>query len=153
MKPQRPTIITVSLLRLLGSVGIGGVGIIAGLFLVFGAGAFLAIASAVVGGLMVLTLIFAAVRQRPRLIITTEGFVVQQLFGEKVHKWEDVAGPFAVIKSGQMQLIAFNLTTDSKTRTRIKPTSLYSGYDSAFGGAYCISMQELADLLNKHREA
>ena len=152
MKPQNPTVITASPLRLLRGVGIGGLGVVAGLFLVFGRGAFLVVASAVVGGLVVLSLVFAAVRQRPKLIITTEGFVSQALFGEKSHRWEDIAGPFAVIESGWTKLVAFNLTPDYKAREGIKPTSHYSGYDSAIVGAFRLSMRELANLLNENRQ-
>jgi hypothetical protein len=138
---------------LLSGVGIGALGAVAGLNLVFGAEMVLVVASAVVGGLAVLGLVLAAVRRRPRVIISADRFVSQALFGEESHRWEDIAGPFAVIRSGWSKLVAFNFTPAYKARVSFKPTTLYSGYDSAIAGAFRLSKEELAGLLNEYRQA
>jgi hypothetical protein len=106
--------------------------------------------AAAVGGLLVLAFIVAAVRQRPRVVITPEGFTFYGPFGEQSRKWEEVHGAFAVINIGWTKAVAYNLTADYKARVGAKPTSLYSGYDAAIGGALALPAEQLADLLNAH---
>lgn len=95
----------------------------------------------------------AALRQRPRLAITSEGFVFEKLFGSEAHRWEDIDGRFAVIKIGWDEAVAYNLTPEYKQRTGKKATSLVSGYDAAiFGSPLPCSAGELAELLNEHKQ-
>jgi hypothetical protein len=97
--------------------------------------------------------ILAALRQRPRVVITREGFVFEKLIGREAHHWEEIDGRFVVIKIGWNEAVAYNLTPECKARTGKKPTSLFSGYDAAVvGGALPCSAGELAELLNEHKQ-
>jgi hypothetical protein len=103
-----------------------------------------------VGGLIVLAFVVAVVRQRPRVVITPEGFTVYKLFGGQSRKWRDVHGEFAVIKLGWIKGVGYNLTDGHKARVGTKPTSLFSGYDAAISGAFELSAEQLAEVLNAH---
>jgi hypothetical protein len=129
---------------------VGGVGVVGGLLLILGRGpVWVAVASAV-GGLILLTFAVAVVRQRPRVVIAPEGFTVYKLFGEESRKWDEVHGEFAVIKIGWNRAVGYNLTAGYKARAGTKPTSLFSGYDAAVSGAFRLSAEQLAELLNAH---
>jgi hypothetical protein len=95
----------------------------------------------------------AAIRKRPRLLITCEGFVFEKLIGSEAHRWDEIDGKFAVIKIGLSEAVAFNLTPEHKARIGKKPTSLFAGYDAAVvGSAMPCSASALADLLNEHKQ-
>jgi hypothetical protein len=97
--------------------------------------------------------VIAALRQRPRVTLTPDGFVFEKLFGSDAHRWEDIDGPFVVIKIGWNDAVAYRLTSECKARTGKKATSLFSGYDAAIvGGALPRSAAELAELLNEHKQ-
>jgi hypothetical protein len=104
-------------------------------------------ASAVLG---VIAFVAIAICQRPRVCITPEGFTFHTLIGAVAHHWENIDGPFGVIKIGWTKAVAYKLTADYKTRIGKKPTSLLSGYDEAIVGVFKISPDELAGLLNAH---
>jgi len=92
----------------------------------------------------------AAVRRRPRVVLTDEGFVFEKLFGQETRRWDEVAGPFVVIKVGWNELVAYHFTAEFKARTGRKPTSLFAGYDAVVGGpTLACSAGELAALLNQ----
>jgi len=139
-----------SLPRLLVALLAGNLALVGGFFLMFGPGTLLAVTAAVAGGVSGLCLVAAAVGQRPRVVITAEGFASQKLFGEESHKWQDVEGPFAVIKIGWGKAVGYNLRASYEARIVKKPTTLFSGYDAAISGAFRLSAEELADLLNAH---
>ncbi len=151
MAMENEVVVPPSLPRLLASLLVGVLGVLGGLFLVIGAGKVLDIAAAGVGGLAVLALVVAIVRRRPRVVVTARGFTVLQLFGEESHEWQDVHGQFAVIQIGLGKAVGYNLTADCKARLGKKPTSLFSGYDAAISGAFALSAEKLARLLNTHR--
>ena len=108
------------------------------------------VAAAVV--LSLIAFVAMTVSQRPRLCITTEGFTYYKLFGKLAHTWQDIDGPFAVIKIGWTEAVAFKLTADYKARVGKKPTTALSGYDDAIVGVFEISKEALAALLNEHQK-
>jgi hypothetical protein len=120
--------------------------------LIFGLGMILAAIATVAFTLSLFFFVVAATTQRPRVVITAEGFVVHKLLGAESRKWEDVDGRFAVIKIGWSAAVAYNLTPEYKTRIGKKRTSLFSGYDAAVSGAFKLSAEELAALLNEHKQ-
>ena len=155
MQPETITLAP-SLLRLLKTLllsnllMVGGIiGIAVGLV---GVGNWTIVACAVVVALSTITYLVAALRQRPRLVITPEGFEFEKLFGREAHQWEEIDGPFVVIKIGWTEAVAYNLTAESKARTGKKSGSLIAGYDAAVGGALPCSAGELAELLNDHKQ-
>lgn len=151
---MQPGTVTVPLspLRLLERLLVGNLGVDGALLVIFGPGAMVALACAVAGFVSILFFVIAALRQRPRIVLTPDGFAMHKLFGEESHKWGDIAGQFAVIKIGWSQAVAYNLTADYKLRAGKKPTSLFSGYDAAVSGAFKCSAGELAELLNEHKQ-
>jgi hypothetical protein len=131
-------------------VVVGILGIAIGLI---GVGEWTIIACAIAVALATTLNIVAALRHRPRLLITSEGFVFEKLFGREACRWEDLDGPFAVIRVGWNDALAYRLTPECRARTGKKASSLLSGYDSAvIGSALPCSAAELADLLNKHKQ-
>jgi hypothetical protein len=113
-----------------------------GLLVIFGPGpVWVALASAV-GGLVVLATVAAVVLQRPRVVITPDGFTVYTLFGEGARRWRDVHGEFAVIRIGWVKAVGYNLTTGNKARAG------YSGY----GAAITEVVRRARELLEKIRD-
>ena len=105
-------------------------------------------------GLSTVCLVAGAVRQRPRVVITPEGFVVLPAFAGRTHPWEDIDGPFAVIQIGMSKAVAYKLTADYKARVGKKPPSRFSGhqgYDEVIIGNFRLSAEELASALNEHK--
>jgi hypothetical protein len=129
------------------------VGIIGLSVSLLGVGSGTVVACAAVVALSTLLYVIAALRRRPRLTITPEGFVFEKLFGRDAHRWEEIDGQFAVIKIGLNKAVAYKLTPEYKARVGKKSTSLFSGYDAAVvGGALPRSAEELAELLNEHKQ-
>jgi len=149
--------ITPSLGRLLRILLVSDLLMIGGIFGIaiglVGVGTWTVVACVVAVALMSVLHLLAALRQRPRLIITRDGFVFEKLFGRDMHQWEEIDGPFAVIKVGWNEAVAYNLTPEYKARTGKKPASSLSGYDAAIlRGALPCSARELAQLLNEHKQ-
>jgi hypothetical protein len=140
-----------SLPRLLVTLFVGVLVMVGGLFLVIGPGQVLTTVAAGLGGLAILAFVVAVVRRRPRVVVTAAGFTIHKLFGEESHAWQDVHGQFAVIKIGLIKAVGYNFTAAYKARTGRKPTSKFSGYDAAISGAFALSAEKLAELLNTHR--
>ena len=111
---------------------------------------YVAFAAAVV--LSAIGFVAMSVSQRPRLCITPEGFTYHKLFGNLAHTWQDIDGPFAVIKIGWSKAVGYNLTADYQAAVGKKPTTDLSGYDEAIVGVFEISKEELAALLNEHQK-
>ena len=134
---------------ILGSLGmvVGILGISAGLS---GVGTGTAVACAVLVGQSTVLYVIAAVRGRPRVLLTPEGFTVEKVIGREAHRWEDIAGPFGVLKVGWSKGVGYHLTSEHKAQVGKKPTSVFGGYDGWVAGAFRCSPQELADLLNEH---
>jgi hypothetical protein len=65
----------------------------------------------------------AVLRQRPRVVITPDGFTFHGPFGNRSYKWDDIEGRFAVIKIGLIKTVAYHLTAECKARLGKKPTS------------------------------
>jgi len=135
-------------------VVLGSLGVACGLFLFFGSGVIptLAVGCAAGGVFSAVCFVVTAVSQRPRVVITPQGFAFHGLIGGLSHKWEDIDGPFAVIKIGLGTAgVAYKLTADCKARVGKKPTPRflgYHGYDETIVGAFQLSAEELAELLN-----
>jgi hypothetical protein len=146
-----------SLLRLLKTLLVSNLLMVGGILAVaislVGVGSWTVVACVAVVALSTILYVIAALRQRPRLVITSEGFVDEALFGCETHRWEDIDGRFAVIKVGWNEAVAYHLTPEYKARTGRKPTSLYSGYDAVVGASTLSrSAEELAELLNEHKQ-
>ena len=124
----------------------------AGVWPIVGVGTILFVVVGAAGVFSVLCLVVMVLSQRPRVVLTPEGFLHHKLFGCLAHKWEDIDGRFAVIKIGWSKAVAYKLATDYKARVGKNPTSHLSGYDEAIGGQFAISKEELAELLNIHHK-
>lgn len=150
----QPSTVTVppSFPKLLGRLVVANLCMAGGIFMVVGWGMIQTVVCALAVGLSAVHLVLAAVMRRPRVVITPEGF---GLIGDLSYKWEDVDGPFAVIKIGWSKTVAYKLTADCKARVGKKPTSRWSGYragyDEVVMGAFTLSAEELAALLNEHK--
>jgi hypothetical protein len=151
MTQSSTVVVPPSPLRLLKTLLVANLGMVGGILLAFGVGPVTVVVCAVVVGLSTLLYLVAAIRGRPRVVLTPDGFALEKVIGREEHRWEDVAGPFAVIKIGWSKAVAYNLTPEYKARVGKKPTSIYGGFDGAVTGAFGRSPEELADLLNEHK--
>ncbi|REJ94351.1 MAG: PH domain-containing protein [Planctomycetota bacterium] len=121
---------------------------------VVGVGNWTAVACVVVVALWILLYLLAALRQRPRVVLTAEGLTFEKLFGRESHQWDEIDGSFVVIKIGWNDAVAYKLTPESKARLGKKSSALYSGYDAAVvGSALPRSAGELAALLNEYKQS
>jgi len=145
-------IIRPNFLKMLGAIVLGNLLMVGSLLLIFGFHTVLYVTCAVFLGVSVLLVMIGLVRQRPRIRISTEGFESLPLFGSQLYSWADVEGEFAVLKMGTSKLVVFHLTAGCKARLGKKPTRLYSGYDAALGGLYEVSIEKLAEMLNRHKQ-
>ncbi len=154
MEQPNTAIVPSSPLRLLRAYVLGSLGMVVGILGVsvslFGVGTWTGVACAVVVGLSTVLYVIAAVRGRPRVVLTPEGFALEKVIGREAHRWEDIDGPFGVLKVGWSKGVGYHLTPEYKARVAKKPTSLFGGYDGALVGALRCSPEELAELLNEH---
>jgi len=151
MTHSTAVIVPLSVFRLLGRMVLGNLMVAGGLLLGFGPKIMVwgCIAFAIASAVLIMV---CAIRQRPRVVITSEGFAFHTPFGSRSYKWDDLEGRFAVIKIGLSKVVAYHLTAECKARLGKKPTSRFSGYDDVLLGALRLSPEDLADLLNEHRE-
>ena len=152
----QPGTVTVpsSLSRMIGSLVLANLGLAGGIFLVVGWGLIQTVVCALAVGLSMVILVVAAVRQRPQVVISSEGFTFLPFFAGRTHQWEDIDGPLAVIRMGMHKAVAYKLTAEYKTRVGTKPPSRFSGhqgYDEVIVGHFRLSAKELAALLNEHK--
>ncbi len=112
-----------------------------------------ALAVSAAGALSAVCFLVMAVSGRPRVVVAPEGFAFDKLFGSLARKWHEIDGPFAVIKIGWSNAVAYKLTADFKASVGKKPTSLFSGYDEVIVGVFQLSAENLAELLNERRRA
>jgi hypothetical protein len=154
MAQSSTVIVPSSPLRLLAKLLVADVMMVLGIvgvsLSVFGVGPVTTMVCAAVVGLSVVLYLIALARGRPRVVLTPEGFALEKVIGREEHRWEDVVGPFAVIKIGWSKAVAYHLTPEYKARVGKKPTSVFGGYDAAVTGAFGCSPEELAELLNEH---
>jgi hypothetical protein len=155
----QPNTVTIppSLLRLLRTLVVSNLLIVAGILAIsigaIGVGKGTVAVCAAVVALSTVLYAIAAFRQRPRVVITPEGFTFEKLVGREAYRWEEIDGRFAVIKVGINKGVAYKLTPEHRARRGKKPTSSFSGYDGVVvGGALPRSAEEIADLLNEHKE-
>jgi hypothetical protein len=153
----QPGTVTVppSPLRLLGTLLVGNLLMAAGILGVslglVGVGTWTAVACAGVAALTTLLYLVACLRRRPRVVLTPDGFVAEKLFGRDARRWDEIDGPFAVIRIGWGEAVGYKLTPACRARTRKKSPPGLSGYDGAVAGsALPCSAGELAELLNEH---
>lgn len=91
---------------------------------------------------------------KPNITIDAEGFTFRTPIGpERKRRWADIDGPFTVIRVGMLQGVAYRLTPAFKQTTPIKPNSAFQGYDEMIGGSLRVSKEELAKLLNEHKNS
>ena len=152
----QPSTVTVppSFSRMIGSLAAANLAVAGGMFLVVGWGQIQTVVCALAIGLSTVFLVVAAVRQRPQVVITSEGFVFLPPFADRTYKWEDIDGPLAVIKIGTRKAVACKLTAKYKMRVGKKPASRFSGhqgYDEVILGDFRLAAEELAALLNEHK--
>jgi hypothetical protein len=150
--PQEPTVVRHSFIRGAGVFLLGLCGMAVGLFLVVG---WNMLFTAIFGGLLALFFalgLLAIARDRPRVVITDDGFTFLTAFGDQVYHWADVDGEFAVAPVGILKLVAFRLTPEYKAAHKVGRPPV-PGYDAAIGGTFRMPMAALADLLNRRKKA
>lgn len=160
MKPSDVVFIGPSPLKLLGTMGLGGLGIIVGFVLLseglFGRWLLLSygwLIVGLVGGLVISFYVWALLRRRPSVELGPDAFVAKSLFGSRTRRWDEVEGDFVVIQLGWSRAIGYRLTTAFKEAAKIKPTTLFAGNDEAISGSYTSSIHQLVELLNQHKRA
>jgi len=143
-------------LKLLGTMGLGGLGMTAGMAMLsvglFGLNwlrssgwMFVAVVAAVAG----CAFLAALLGRRPRVEIGPDGFVVRPLFGGKTRRWSAIDGDFVEIKVGFGRGVGYRLTRAFKESAGIKPTTLFAGNDEAISGAFAVPIGRLVELLNQ----
>jgi len=103
----------------------------------------------------VFAVVCTILRGRPRVEIGPDGFVTQGAFGRRPRRWTDIKGDFAAVKVGFQTVVAYRLTDAARESDRVKPVAPPAGYDDAiaFCGELSIGARELADVLNRRRQA
>lgn len=96
-------------------------------------------------------LVASLLRSRPRIEIGPNGFSVHALIGGRSRSWSEIEGNFVVLKSGFSNSVGYRLTPACKEAIKFKPTKLFQGNDEALSGAYAVSIQELASVLNEYK--
>jgi hypothetical protein len=156
MTPTETVIIPPNLFRLLGTLIISNLlmigGIIAMSIGLFGFGNWTIFACSGVVGLNTLFYVIAVIRGRPRVVITTDGFVFEKPIGHETREWSEIEGSFAVIRIAMHDAVAYKLTPECRARLAKKPDPRLSGYDGVLGGSLPCSAAQLAALLNEHKE-
>ncbi|MBC7817556.1 MAG: hypothetical protein IAG10_11745 [Planctomycetaceae bacterium] len=149
-------IIPPNLFRLLRTLIVSNLLMVGGIYGIsvslFGVGNWTIVACVGVVTLSTVLYLVAAVRGRPRVVLTSEGFVFEKPIGDETYRWPDIVGQFSVIKIGMSEAVAYKLTPECKARSGKKSNSWLAGYDAAVGGALPCSAAELAELLNEHKE-
>lgn len=157
MTQLEPIIISASFVRLLGTLIVSSLLMIGGIICIsigmFGFGNWAIFACVGVVCFNTLLYVVAAIRGRPRVVITTDGFVFEKPIGREAHQWSEIEGQFAVIKIAMHQVVAYKLTPECRASLAKKPNSRFSGYDGVLGGALPCSAAQLAALLNEHKAA
>jgi len=152
----QPSTVTVppSFSKMIGTLVVTNLALAGTIFVVVGWGNIQTVVCASAAGLSTVFLVVGALRQRPQVVITSEGFAFLPLFADRTYKWEDIDGPLAVIKIGTRKAVACKLTAEYKMRASKKPASRFSGfqgYDEVIMGDFRLSAEELAALLNEHK--
>ena len=152
----QPSTVTIppSFSRMIGSLAVTNLALAGTIFVVVGWGQIQTVVCASAVGLSAVFLVVAAVRKRPQVVITSEGFAFLPLFADRTYKWEDIDGPLAVIKIGTRKAVAYKLTAEYKMRVGKKAASRFSafrGYDEVILGDFRLSAEDLAALLNEHK--
>ena|SRR5579875_2631944 len=151
MSQADAAIIPISIPRLLGRMVLSNLMIAVGLWAGFGLT--IMIWGCIIWGILsIILFVVSVIRQRPRVVLTSEGFTFYPLLGIRSHQWNEIGDPFAVIRIGLSKVVAYRLTEECKARLGKKPTSRFSGYDAVLVGALQLSPQALAGLLNEYRE-
>jgi hypothetical protein len=101
------------------------------------------------GAAVMLTAIFG---HRPRLEIGLDGFVLYDILGSRSRRWSDIEGSFEVIRLSMRSGVGYRLTQDFKEAVGYKANSWLVGNDEAIWGAFRLPIDELAELLNQHKE-
>jgi len=150
--PNPSVVVKPSLPRMFAALALSNLGGAGALFLVCGMGwVFATLFAAFVVGSALLFLL-AALSGRPEVQITEEGFVCRTAFQSQPYGWSDIDGEFVAMRVGILKMVVFRLAPAYKERggsTRWPPCP---GYDAAISGAYQLSMEQLADVLNRHRQ-
>jgi hypothetical protein len=144
--------------KLLRTIGLGGIGVVAGVGFVldglFGRNWLLStgwIVIAMAAGLVVCVCMLALIRRRPNVEIGPHGFIARALFGSRTRRWRDIDGDFAEIKVGFGQAVGYRLTQELRESLGIKPTTLFAGNDEAISGSYEVPIWKLVESLNERK--
>jgi hypothetical protein len=146
------TVIGPNLPRTFITLILADVGIAAGLFLACGLN-WLTIplwAGAVVCS--ALLLVISVVRGLPAVEVGPAGLTARHAFGTRSFRWADVEGDFVTVRVGPSKMVAFRLTPAYKASGAKLGRPPCPGYDAAIAGHYRLSLEELAELLNRHRQ-
>ena len=157
-KSAELVVIGPSPLKLIATLGLGGLGMTAGSAMLvsglFGRQFLLSagwIFVAFVGVSAACALVVSLLRSRPRIEIGPVGFTVHALVGGHSRSWSEIEGDFVVVKSGFSNAVGYRLTPACKESIKFKPTTLFQGNDEALSGAYAVPIQQLASILNEYK--
>jgi hypothetical protein len=152
MDESTPVVVGPNLPRLFLILLASNLGIALGLFLACGLGWVTALLCALAAGVSLLLFVLSAARRTPELVITDEGFRCRNVFQNRSYQWADVSGGFEVRRSGLIRMVVFRLTPESRAKTAGWVQQPCPGYDAAITGAYRLPPEELAELLNRHKQ-
>lgn len=127
---------------------VSGGSMIAGLLLLFGMSLPGQSLIAALSLFLALNFLAAVVRRRPRVEITPEGFTVYKLFGQESRRWDEIHGEFVVIPVGWTKAVGYKINPATAGQTSRKPAAALQGNDAGISGAFALSPEALADLLN-----
>jgi hypothetical protein len=127
-------------------------GIAAGLFLACGLNwlTILLWAAAVVCSAVLF--VISVVRGLPAVEVGPEGFTARHALGTRSFRWGDIEGDFVTVRVGPSKMVAFRLTPAYKASGAKLGRPPCPGYDAAIAGHYRLPLEELAGLLNRHRQ-
>jgi hypothetical protein len=153
MTQPNPIVVQSSLAKQFMTILLGDLGVVGGLLLLIGPGLTLTLVCAFALCLTLVVLIVSAIGKGPRVVITPEGFTFRHLFGDRSRRWEDVSGAFAVVRLGLTRSVGYRLSAEYIARVGKKSKPRADGYDEFLGGAFRLTPDQLADLLNQHNQS
>jgi hypothetical protein len=141
--------IRMALRLLLGAAGLGF-----GMYMFFGPGPILMWIAIGIAALCAGCLALGVMSDTPRLVIRPEGFDFHPLHRVDSYSWGDIEGGFAVVRVGILKMIAFNLTSEFKSRmTKKLSRPRFAGREAAVVGEFDQSAERITEILNERRAA
>jgi hypothetical protein len=99
-----------------------------------------------------LLFVISLVRGLPAVEVSVEGLTARHAFGTRSFRWADVEGEFVTVRVGPSKMVAFRLTPAYKASGARLGRPPCPGYDAGISGHYRLSLEELTELLNRHRQ-